>query len=196
MNLVNIAAAANMTGILISLYGEGRAGWINLLVMVPLILLFGEVTPKTIAVSNPVTISARVVAAPMNLWVKLISPLVGMIRLVADRLTTWIVGEATAAENILHVDEFRSLVEGVAKEGEINATERALIYNLLEAGDVEVCEIMTPRTQVNFLDMEMSVPEMVERFRIFRHPARTRVSRTSGQYRGVSPCRGYPAVGT
>jgi magnesium and cobalt exporter, CNNM family len=168
--LVIIAAAANMTGILVSLYGEGRAGWINLLIMVPLILLFGEVTPKTIAVSNPVTMSTRIVAAPMNLWVKLISPLVWVIRLVADRITTWIVGEATAAENILRVDEFRSLVEGVAKEGKINATERALIYNLLEAGDVEVCEIMTPRTQVNFLDMAMSVPEMVERFRIFRHP--------------------------
>jgi putative hemolysin len=168
--LLTIAAAANMTGILVSLYGESRAGWINLLIMVPLMLLFGDVTPKTIAVSNPVTMSTRLVAAPMNLWVKLISPLVWVIRLVADRLTTWIVSEATAAENILRVDEFRSLVEGVAKEGEINATERALIYNLLEAGDVEVCEIMTPRTRVNFLDMAMSVPEMVERFRIFRHP--------------------------
>jgi CBS domain containing-hemolysin-like protein len=61
-------------------------------------------------------------------------------------------------------------VEEVAKEGELNATERALIYNLLEAGDTEVVEIMTPRTRTAFLDVAMTVPEMVERFRTFRHP--------------------------
>jgi CBS domain containing-hemolysin-like protein len=168
--LVNIAAAANMTTILIVLYGETKAGWINLLVMVPLILLFGEVTPKTIAVTNPVRISTRIVAPIMTLWVKLVFPLVWFIRAIADRITTWIVGEEKAAENILQVDEFRSLVEGVAKEGEINATERALIYNLLEAGDVEVVEIMTPRTRTCFINVELSVPEMVARFKAFRHP--------------------------
>ncbi|MBL8374659.1 DUF21 domain-containing protein [Accumulibacter sp.] len=50
--LVNIAAAANMTMILVTAFGEADAGWINVLVMVPL-LLFGEVTPKTIAVNFP-----------------------------------------------------------------------------------------------------------------------------------------------
>jgi CBS domain containing-hemolysin-like protein len=89
---------------------------------------------------------------------------------VADRITTLIVGEEKAAENILHLDEFRTLVEEVAKEGELNATERALIYNLLEAGDTEVVEIMTPRTRTAFLNADMSVPEMVERFRTFKHP--------------------------
>lgn len=168
--LVNIAAAANMTAILISLYGEARAGWINLFVMVPLILLFGEVTPKTIAVSNPVRISTKIVAVPLSLWLKIAFPLVWLIRAVADRITTWIVGEEKAAENILQVDEFRSLVEGVAKEGEISATERALIYNLLEAGEVEVVEIMTPRTRTCFINVESTVPEMVERFKEYRHP--------------------------
>ena len=62
--LVNIAATANLAGILVNLYGPERAGWINVLVMFPLLLLLGEVTPKTIAVSNPVKISAEVVAGP------------------------------------------------------------------------------------------------------------------------------------
>jgi CBS domain containing-hemolysin-like protein len=168
--LVNIAAAANMTGILVSLYGVDRAGWISVLVMVPLLLLFGEVTPKTISVSDPVRVSTGVVATPMSLWVRLVAPLVWVIRGIADRITTLIVGEEKAAENILQLDEFRTLVEAVAKEGELNATERALIYNLLEAGDTEVVEIMTPRTRTAFLDVAMTVPEMVERFRTFRHP--------------------------
>ena len=168
--LVNIAAAANMTGILVVLYGVERAGWISVLVMVPMLLLFGEVTPKTISVSNPVRVSTGVVANPMNVWVRLIAPLVWVIRSIADRITTLIVGEEKAAENILQLDEFKTLVEEVAREGELNATERALIYNLLEAGDTEVVEIMTPRTRTAFLNTEMMVPEMVERFRTFRHP--------------------------
>jgi putative hemolysin len=168
--LVNIAAAANMTGILVALYGVERAGWISILVMVPLLLLFGEVTPKTISVSNPVRVSTGMVATPMSMWVRLVAPLVWVIRGIADRITTLIVGEEKAAENILQLDEFRTLVEEVAKGGELNATERVLIYNLLEAGDTEVVEIMTPRTRTAFLNADMTVPEMVERFRAYRHP--------------------------
>jgi putative hemolysin len=168
--LVNIAAAANMTGILVILYGTDKAGWVNLLVMVPLLLLFGEVTPKTISVSNPVRISTNIVATPMSLWVVIVAPLRWVIRNISDRVTTMIVGEEKAAENILQVDEFRSLVEEVAKGGELNATERALIYNLLEAGDTEVVEIMTPRTRTAFINVDLSVPEMVERFVSYRHP--------------------------
>jgi CBS domain containing-hemolysin-like protein len=52
----------------------------------------------------------------------------------------------------------------------LDATERALIYNLLEANTTEIVEIMTPRTRIRFLDEALSVPDMVERFRIYRHP--------------------------
>ncbi len=167
--LVTIAAVANMTGIVVDLFGAHRAVWINFLVMVPLLLLLGEVTPKTIAVSNPVRISTALVAVPMSLWVRLVTPLRWAIRGIADRITTFIVGEEKAAENILQVDEFRSLVEEVAKEGELSATGRALIYNLLEAGDTEIVEIMTPRTRTAFINAEMTVPEIVEHFKMYRH---------------------------
>ncbi len=169
--LVHIAAAANMAGLVVSVYAdEQRAATINILVMVPLLLLLCEVTPKTVAVSNPVRISANLVAYPMNLWVKFITPLRWTIRGIADRATTMIVGQQTARDNILQVDEFRSLVADVADEGVLDATERALIYNLLEAKDTEIVEIMTPRTQTRFLDIDMPVPQMVEQFRQGRHP--------------------------
>lgn len=167
--LVNVASAANMAGILVHLYGAEKAGWITTLVMVPLLLLFGEVTPKTIAVADPVRVTTGVVAAPMSLWVKLVAPLRWVIRGVADRITTLMVGEEATAENILQVDEFRSLVEEVAEEGELDATERALIYKLLEANYTEIVEIMTPRTRTKFLNLDTSVPGMVEQFKSYRH---------------------------
>jgi CBS domain containing-hemolysin-like protein len=134
------------------------------------LLLFGEITPKTIAISNPIRVCTNMVATPMNLWVKLITPLRWLIRGVADRVTSLVVGDEKAAENILQVDEFKSLVEEVAKEGSLDATERALIYNLLEAGDTEIVEIMTPRTRTAFLDADLSVPEMIQCFTEYRHP--------------------------
>lgn len=168
--LINIASSANMVGLLASLYGVDRAGVISVFIMVPLLLLVGEVTPKTIAVTNPVGISTSVVASPMSLWVKLATPGVWLIRGASDFVTTLFVGEQKAAENILQVDEFRSLLEVGAEEGELKATERALIYNLLEAGDTEVVEIMTPRTRVAFLNVETSVAEMVTRVQAYQHP--------------------------
>lgn len=167
--LVNIAAAANMTGIIASLYGVDRAAWISIFVMVPLILLFGEVTPKTIAVSNPVQISTRIVASPMSKWVRIIAPLAWLVRKVADRITTAIVGEEKAPDNILKVDEFRTLVEQGVLAGELTATERVLINNLLKAGSTEIVEIMIPRTKVNFINSDLSVPDMVERFIAFQN---------------------------
>ena len=167
--LINIAATVNATSILVTLYGGERAGWISIIVMVPLVLLFGEMTPKTIAVSNPVRFSTAVVAGPMSLWARLVAPLRQVIRLVSDRLTTKIVGEEKAAESLLNIDEFLTLVEQVAQGGELDATERALINNLLEANETEIVEIMTPRTRTDFLNADLSATDMIVRFRQLRH---------------------------
>ena len=167
--IINVAAAANMTGILVTLYGAEVGGILNILVMVPLLLLFGEVTPKTIAVSDPVKISTKIIAVPLNIWIKVISPFRWIIRLVADRFTTWIVGEETTAENILQVDELRTLVDEVVKGGELTAGERSIIYNLLEAGTTEVIEIMIPRTQTAFIDADTSVPKIIEQVRSLKY---------------------------
>lgn len=167
--IINVAAAVNMTGILVALYGAELGGVLNVLVMVPLLLLFGEVTPKTIAVSDPVKISTRVIAVPLSIWVKLVTPFRWAIRILADRFTTWIVGEETAAENILKVDEFRTLVNEVVKGGELTANERSLIYNLLEAGTTEVIEIMIPRTKTAFIDAETPVAQIVEQIVSLRY---------------------------
>ena len=167
--LINIAATVNATSILVTLYGDERAGWLSIIIMVPLVVLFGEITPKTIAVSNPVRFSTTVVAGPMSLWVRLVAPLRQVIRLVSDRLTTRIIGEEKVAESLLNVDEFLTLVEQVAQGGELDATERALINNLLEANETEIVEIMTPRTRTDFLNADMPTPEMITRFRQLRH---------------------------
>jgi CBS domain containing-hemolysin-like protein len=167
--IINVAAAANMTGILVALYSEEKVMVLNVSIMVPLLLLFGEVTPKTIAVNSPLQLSTRIIARPMSLWLRLVTPFRWLVRLLSERVTTLLVGPEKAPENILQVDEFLSLVEEVEQGGELRATERILIDNLLAAGTTEVVEIMIPRTRVAFIDSTLAVPEMVEQVRYLRH---------------------------
>ena len=167
--LVNIAAVANMTGILFALYGEAQAGWIAVLVMLPLLLLVGEVTPKTIAVSNPRRISADLVARPMSVWVKWVAPLRWLIRAVSDRITTWIVGPERAREHLLQIDEFRSVVEDFAEAGRLAPNSRVLIDNLLAAGTAEIVAIMTPRSSTSFIDADRGLAAALERFKELHH---------------------------
>jgi len=166
---VNVAAAANLTSILVQLYGVEQAAWASTVLMVPLLLLFGEATPKTIAVSDPVGISTRLVARPMYGWVRLITPLALAVRLVADRITTALVGEERAQANILQIDEFRTLVDEGVVTGELTATERVLIDKLLLAGNAEIVEIMIPRTRMICIDAARPVDEIIQSFLNIRH---------------------------
>lgn len=166
--LINVAATANLTGILVALYGTEKAVWITTFVMVPLLLLLGEATPKTIAVSDPVKVSTRIIARPMSLWVAFVAPISSAVRAFSDRVTTAIVGEAPRRDNIIQVDEFRTLVEEGVVRGELTAVERALIYNLMQAGSDEVVEIMTPRTRGIFIDADQPIGELVKAFLAFK----------------------------
>ncbi|MGB5613581.1 MAG: hemolysin family protein [Sedimenticolaceae bacterium] len=168
--LVNIASAVNMTGILLLIFGGQDVGWINILIMVPLLLLIGEVTPKTIAVSFPIKFSTRITARFLPRWMILITPLREVVRMVADRITTMVVGDAVNRENILKPDELRTLLEEGEESGIIDATERVLIDNLLEASETDISRIMTPGPRILFLDADLPVSELIEQFRSFRHP--------------------------
>jgi CBS domain containing-hemolysin-like protein len=168
--LVNIASAVNMTGILLILFGAEDVGWLNILVMVPLLLLIGEVTPKTVAVSFPIKFATRVTARILPRWILFITPLRDAVRFISDRITTLIVGDAVDRENILQPDELKTLLEEGEETGIIDATERVLIDNVLEASETDISRIMTPGPRILFLDASLPVPELIDEFRRLRHP--------------------------
>lgn len=179
--LVNIASAVNMTAILLILFG-GDAGWINILVMVPLLLLVGEVTPKTIAVNFPVGFTKTISTRILPKWIYVVTPLREAVRLVADRITTRVVGDVVDRENLLQPDELKTLLEESEQTGIIDATERVLIDNLLEAAKTDISHIMTPGPRIRFLDATKPLPEIIQRFREFEHP---RVPVYSGHWDNV-----------
>ena len=167
--LVNIAATVNLAGVLLALYGDpDQAGWINIIIMFPLLLMFGEITPKTIAVTNTYNVSAKIVSAPINLWVKFIKPVRSVVMLIANFLTSLFIGEQRKQENLLGVDEIKTLLEEANEHGELSAIERVIIDNLLDAKDAEVVEVMIPRPRLIFLDIEQPLPVLVEQLRRYK----------------------------
>lgn len=152
--IINIAAAANMAAILLTLFDEATAGLLNVLIMVPMLLLFGEVTPKTVAITDPVRISTKIVARPMTVWLKFVAPVRWLVRLVADRITSAVVGGSISSTNILQADEVRTLVRDLQETGELTPDERVLVDTLLESSVIEVAAAMTPRTRMAFVEQQ------------------------------------------
>lgn len=167
---VNIASSANMAAILLMFFTEDETRWINLFVMVPLLLLCGEVTPKTFAITFPTMFATKVTGRILPHWIAFVTPVRIAVRTVADRLTTFVVGRPTKKENILHTDEFRTLVEEGEATGALDRREKLLIDNMLEASETEVIQIMTPATRMHFLESEKPLPQLLADFARYQHP--------------------------
>ena len=88
---VNVAASVISAAIVIQLFGAENK-LVNLFIMVPILLLVGEITPKTLAISNNVQF-ATVQSQPIDLFARMIAPLRWAVRLVAEWFTTLIVGQ-------------------------------------------------------------------------------------------------------
>ena len=168
--LINIAATINLAGILLALFGNPHAAAIaNTAIMLPLLLVLGEITPKTLAVTKPVMLSTKLIEPALTPWVRIVMPLRASVRVVSDRITSLLIGDARGEQNILAADEFQTFLREVEKEGVVSAAERRLIANLIDASETHVTEIMVPRPQVCFIDAGQTVPEIIEAFRKLRH---------------------------
>lgn len=159
-NLVNIMATALATVLFTNLYKEYGAT-VSTVVMTVVVLIFGEVTPKSIAKETPekfaMTVSGILKAlvfflTPINflftLWKKLIS---SVFHLENDEGMTQ--------------EELITIVEEAQKDGDLEEHESDLITAAIEFNDLEVNEILTPRVDVVALDIETTMDEMEEAFR-------------------------------
>jgi CBS domain containing-hemolysin-like protein len=144
-NLVNIGASAMATAIAIDLF-ESHAVGIATGVMTFLILIFGEIFPKSIATRNNILI-ARLVIFPLYWLSILFTPLVVFLNFI-PKLTGKIHKKPIVTE-----EELMTFVEVVEEEGGIEEEEKALIENIFEFDDTNASEIMTPRADMFVIDV-------------------------------------------
>ena len=129
--------------------------------MLPLILFFGEMTPKSLALRLGER-WARVVALPLAALSWLITPVRVLLQSIAPACWRSSARGAMTREEGLREEEFRSLVDVGSEEGELQVAERRLIHNVFEFGDTTVGKVMTPADKVFALPYEMPLGRMVE----------------------------------
>ena len=154
-NLVNVGAAALATAMMIALVDSNAVG-IATGIMTALILVFGEIIPKSIATRNNVLI-ARLVILPLYWLSILFSPVIYLLNFI-PRLTRRVQRKSRVTE-----EELMTFVEVVEEEGGIEEEEKELIHNIFEFDDTSASEIMTPRADMFVInvDDDLNVEEII-----------------------------------
>ncbi|NOX32523.1 MAG: HlyC/CorC family transporter [Deltaproteobacteria bacterium] len=145
-NLVNIGASAIATSIAISTFKSNAVG-IATGIMTMLILIFGEIFPKSFANHNNILV-ARFVIYPLSLLSKLFFPLIYILNFIPKLHGTVDNSHETVTE-----DELMTMVEVVEEDGEIKEEEKEYISNIFEFDDTSCSEIMTPRADMFVIDV-------------------------------------------
>jgi putative hemolysin len=163
---VNVSASVISAAMIIHLFGAENE-MINLLVMVPILLLFGEITPKVLALRNNVAF-ANAECRPIDLFARLITPLREVIRHVAEFFITLIVGKQRSAGNLVTEDMIRTLVHDAVGEGALDSQEARYIENIFDFGQKTLGDVMRPRSDILFVAADMPLADLVAHIKATR----------------------------
>ena len=159
-NIVNIAAASIGTIIFTQMLGAERGATVSTIVLTIVVLIFGEVTPKSLAKEMPETV-ATAVAPALSLLMLVFTPL------------TWLFSQWKRLLNhFVHSSESDTITEGelmtmvseAENDGELTDRESELIRSAIEFDDVEVEEILTPRVDVVAVADDIPLEELAQTF--------------------------------
>lgn len=153
-NLVNITAASLATSLAIEAFGSKGIG-IATGVVTLIVLIFGEITPKSYSATNAEKV-ALFVARPIYLLMKLLAPLVLLLSKFAKLLVKSFGGEVKLGPFITE-EELKMLVEVGEEVGAIEKEEKEMISGIFEFGDTDVKEIMVPRIDMKCIEAGESI---------------------------------------
>jgi putative hemolysin len=165
---VNVAASVISASLIIQLMGAENK-WMNLFVMIPILLLVGEITPKTLAIRNNVAF-ATAQSVPIDWFSRIMTPVRWVVRAVSEFFITLIVGKERSRGNLVTEDMVRTLAREAVGEGALDKQEAQFIEQIFDFGNKTVADVMTPRSNIFFLPADLSVAEMATEMRRTLHP--------------------------
>ncbi|MGL6107691.1 HlyC/CorC family transporter [Romboutsia sp.] len=162
-NVVNIAATSISTSLFITLLGpEGVP--VATLVMTILVLIFGEITPKTIAANNSEKV-AILVSKPIKVIIFILRPVVWVFNLITGVIFKLIGVENKGNQPYITEEELRTMVNVSHEEGVLEIEERQIINNVFQFGDMQAKEAMVQRLDMVAISSEDSYDEIIEMFK-------------------------------
>ena len=161
-NLVNIAASAIATSIAIYFWNNKGVG-IATFLMTLLILIFGEITPKNIAIDYTEEI-VLFIAPIMNVFVKIFSPVVWVLTNFTNGFLHLFGLNKQEKKPLITEEELKTIVEVSSQEGVLESDEKEIIDNIFEYSDMRVKDIMIQRMDIVAVDVSATYEEVVAAF--------------------------------
>ena len=154
-NIVNIAAASIATVLFVRFVGDAGVT-LSTVVMTVVVLIFGEISPKSLAKQNAEAV-ALAVTPSLRVLIVLLTPLNFVFRLWRKLLNRIFPPKETVG---MTDEELLTIVDEVQNEGSIDEHEGELIRAAIEFDDLTVMEILTPRIQVAAVDENSTLPQI------------------------------------
>jgi magnesium and cobalt exporter, CNNM family len=162
-NVVNCTAAALATAIAISLWrsNESMAVLVGTIIVTFVVLIFGEITPKTIATRHSEQI-ALALARPVEVFLWVLTPVLTVLSTIASAVGK-VTGGTSGSKTVVAVteDEIRTMISVGQAEGVIAEAQAEMLHNIFEFEDQPVSIAMTPRPDVVWVEQGSTLREFL-----------------------------------
>ena len=133
-------------------------------ILTVLILLFGEITPKTMATIHAEKM-ALIYAPIISIFMKVMTPVIFIINGLSIGVLFLLRVDPNAKNDLMTETELRTIVDVSHEDGVIESDEREMIYNVFDLGDAKAKDVMVPRVHVTFADVNSTYEELLDIFR-------------------------------
>lgn len=158
-NLMATAAASSGTLLAISLWGEQGVLWATTIITI-ILLVFGEATPKTVAVHHREKLSLLMVR-PIEIISWLLSPFVTVLGWIAGVFTS-LLGSKPLPGRLVRPEDIQSMIRAGHREGTVEKAEAKLLSNVFDFGDRPVRDVIVPRPEVVNVPKGSTLAEFLE----------------------------------
>ena len=166
-NIVNMAVSSLMTTLTIRVLGNAYVG-LATGALTLVILLFGEITPKTLATLKAEKF-ALTYAKPSYVLMIILTPVVYIVGKLGNGIMFLLRVDPNAKPNAMTEHELRTLVNASQEDGIIEREEQQMIYNVFDFGDSSAKDVMIPRIDMTFVDVNAAYEELMDIFREDMH---------------------------
>lgn len=166
-NIVNMAASSLMTTFTIQVFGNVYVG-LATGILTLIILLFGEITPKTLASIHSEKIALSY-ARSIYILMIVLTPIVFLVGKLGNGVMFLLKVDPNAKTNTMTEHELRTLVNVSQEDGVIEREEQQMIYNVFDFGDSTARDVMIPRIDMSFINVDNTYDELMTIFRQVMH---------------------------
>jgi CBS domain containing-hemolysin-like protein len=162
-NIVNISASSLATTLTANVFGNQYIAYATG-ALTFIVLIFGEVTPKTFATINADKL-ALFYAPAISVFMWILTPAIWVINKVSMLVLKLLGTDKTQKETAITENELRTIVEVSHEEGVIESEEKKMINNVFDFGDSQARDVMIPRIDMKCADIDSTYHEIIDIFR-------------------------------